>query len=358
MSKKLIEFDKAEMLLKEKNKRKEQDTMKNREILMDRILEETIKEASVKARLAEAVITNYKKALNGERDIEPLQDHLAEFMSLPISAILSSNRVSIPILVDNVNGTEYIAGITRTAEDTDTDPTKKEGFQYKPLIMRARKDGTWERQTGDGKWIKSKQIIPEITKEQERILEKNDAEAELMRLMINSAGDMIAQEEITQNFNDIKGLARLRSLLQGMTSFDVLPNKKFAIVPMDYFHTGIAITFTNGKYEIRQCIAGEYRKALDLDSIVDQSLFEYAPVVATTQKAETAEKIMLTHITLRKGCGSAITIPLSANRQVCATGKTTEEILSSFLEQTKNNRGFTAKEKSNAEMFAVFLAKI
>ena len=353
MGGKLIEFDKAEEMLKKRGEEKKPDIMKSRLSFVDRATDLVIEEASVKQRLAESVITKYNEAIAGERDIEPLQDHLADFMNVPVSTILTSERTTIPIMVDSINGMEHVAGITRLE--------KKEGSplaRFAAHIVREIEPGTWEKYSGEGKWEVTDSVIPVITKEESEILKKGDAESELLRLLISTSPDGETHEKIMERFEKNKPLAKIRASLQGMTAFTALPDKKIAIVPLDWGHTGIALTTEGDKYEIRQCIAGGYRKEMHIHGSEKSKEKTLTPVVAKTKRKDVAEKVFLNHIEARKGLEQAITVPLSITKHVCITGNTAEELLSTFLEKINETDGLTTQEKESAETFANCLANL
>lgn len=353
MAGKLIEFDKAERMLREHAGEKNQDVLKNRRLFVGKATDLVIEEAAFKARLMESVLSKYHDAIGGEKDIVPVEDHTGDFLELPVRTILAWKKDVIPITVDTVSSITHIAGLVKLPKEENSSIAK-----FAPHIIREI-NGHWERYNEQGEWEPTEITVPEISEEEAKILEKGGTEAELLKLIMSTSGDDATQEEIMENFNANKILTGIRAELQGMTVFTMLPGKRYAIVPRDWTHTGIAITAGEERYEVRQCITGGFRSILNIDEKEKgNEEAEFMPVVAKTKKEDVAKRVLISHIISRSGLENAITVPLSANNSICITGNSAETLLQSFVNQVDEEKNLTFQEKQNAELFANHLSKL
>lgn len=351
MAGKLIEFDKAERALRE-SAGQNQNVLKNRRLFIGKATDLVIEEAAFKARLAESVIARYTDAIEGERDIVPMEDHTAEFLDIPVRDILTWRRDVVPLTVDSVSGITHVAGLIKLPKEENSTISR-----FVPHILR-EVNGHWERYNEYGEWEPTDKTVPEISEEAAKILEKGNTEAELLKLIMMTSEDDATRDEIMESFNANKMLTGIRSDLQGMTVFTMLPGKRYAIVPRDWTHTGIAITAGKERYEVRQCITGEYRNILNIGEKNNSEETEYMPIVAKTRKEDVVKKVLISHIISRNGLENAITVPLSINNSICITGNNAETLLQSFVNQVDEEKSLTFQEKQNADLFANHLSML
>lgn len=354
MSGKLIEFEKAEKRIRSKALANEKefpliDHLEERLADADRMTERMVQEASFKSHIAEAVIERYRQAIGKKRITEQLQNNLEDFMEMPADTMVHSRRRVIPIMIDDVEGTEYAAGILRTNE-------KGKPPEFTPLIVRKRGKQAWERFNDKGKWVPTSAVIPELSEEEMSIMEKNDAGSELMRMIVVGAGDDATHERIMEKYREEYDLKHIKSELQGLVTFTWTRDGRIAVVPLDNGHTGIAVTTSDGDYEIRQFISGHYRSLLAQNKEIREKIMAHDNVILRTKKVNVVKDILFEHITSRKGYEKAITVPLSAQKSVCITGETTEDLLRSFTQQTQEEE-LTNDEWTSANMFTTLLLK-
>ena len=343
------------------------DTMNERLVKLNKLIGLERSKVDIKEIALRKAVNCFNKAMRSEEECVSVctGDLMKQFIGMEMERLLCTGT-RVPVFEEQVGCRKYVMFINFYEKESGMDlniDMKKYDFKETTAYHYDEEHDEWIEEPPAGdicETVKAKKITSSDTID--LLVEagkKGDMSEQALHCFLYSEHESMYGNDIKAFANASKPLVSLANELAGIARVQILKDSQIAVVPIDIYHKGIAVTNENGWY----CINNYYADDMVLEdgTLAEKDKYFYIRIVYRTKDIETAAKEFLNAINARRGMMYPVTLVIRKGVVVTIRESNPKKMVTSLYKAVaaiKESKKITNKDMQVVTYFGSAMQKI